>query len=135
MSSDSLPAFQEPRKYFLALLIRKVYDIYDVIYDDRHPTHALDLMSGILAMLTEEHKKKLDELKKEIDLYRSTNRCSRQQIETSFSKLNDYLGLTYFKEFSFAMPMNPHPKRITVDSATIKKTPEQIEYEKEAQNQ
>ena len=79
--------------------MRKLDDIYEVLYVRRKASIAIRMMLGLIHSLPEKDKKNLDEILKTLEEYkRNVLFCKDGDLEKLYSKLYNYLHLTILSE-------------------------------------
>jgi hypothetical protein len=99
---SEVESYQEPRKFFLTLLIKKVFEAEEQIYV-YHTISARPLI-GIIDILDTETKKKIEPIRKQLDGYINGKSIVEGNLEKLFSQLCDVLHEGYFKELNLAHP-------------------------------
>lgn len=95
-----------PRNYFVTVLIQKAKDVDEMLYVNRSSViHVFPAMKGIIQFLNAESQKELSELSQKIDEWRSNKkRYDRESIENAFGELMAYLHTGYLKEVNWVKP-------------------------------
>lgn len=108
MSSETLDFSQEPKKIFLAFLIKQMSLANFYIYDCCDEARGLNVLDGIIDSLNEDHQKAL--VKQHDLIVRGAYGKQRVEVRRLYSEVYRYLAKTYLEECNFG----------TVPTSTLK---------------
>ena len=96
----------EPRNYFVTMLIQKLSELEYLIFVQRASViNVFPAMKGIIAMLNMESQKELYEIYETIEKWeKNQKRYTKADIEKIYGRLMGYLHTGYLKEVNWIKP-------------------------------